>query len=189
VTSPAAVESLLAQIASKWGRIDCACNNAGIADGAPEWLDLTEDTWDHVLKLNLTGVWLCMRAEIRQMLTQGGGAIVNMASVFGLVGSPTAPALTATKHGVIGLTRSAAVAYAKRGVRINAVCPAFIESPVLDRLYRDHPEARETVPAIHPAGRVGTPEEVGEAVVWLCSDAAGFVTGQALSVDGGYVAW
>ena len=189
VTRAEAVEALLTHIAGTWGRLDCACNNAGEADGAPAWLDLTEDTWARVLSLNLTGVWLCMRAEIRQMLTQGRGAIVNMASIYGLVGSPTSPANTATKHGVIGLTKSAAVAYAKEGLRINAVCPAFIESPVLERIFREYPQHKDTLVASHPAGRVGTAEEVGEAVVWLCSDAAGFVTGQALAVDGGYVAW
>lgn len=189
VTRAAAVETLLTHIAATWGRLDCACNNAGVADGAPAWLDLTEDAWERVLTLNLTGVWLCMRAEIRQMLTQGRGTIVNMASIFGLVGSPTSPALTATKHGVIGLTKSASVAYAKAGIRINAVCPAFIDSPVLDRFFREYPQHKNAVVASHPAGRVGTVEEVAEAVVWLCSDAAGFVTGQALAVDGGYVAW
>jgi NAD(P)-dependent dehydrogenase (short-subunit alcohol dehydrogenase family) len=188
VTRTAAVQALLAHIAATWGRLDCACNNAGMADGAPAWLDVTEDAWERVLTLNLTGVWLCMRAEIRQMLSQGRGTIVNIASIFGLVGSPTSPALTASKHGVVGLTKSAAVAYGQAGIRINAVCPAFIESPVLDRLFRQYPDQRDRVVARHPVARLGTAEEVAETVVWLCSDAAAFITGQALAVDGGYVA-
>ena len=188
VTRAAAVEALLAHIAATWGRLDCACNNAGMADGAPTWLDVTEDAWERVLALNLTGVWLCMRAEIRQMLTQGRGSIVNMASIFGLVGSPLTPALTASKHGVIGLTKSAAVAYAQAGIRINAVCPAFIESPMLERVFREYPLHKDLILARHPIGRLGTAEEVAEAVVWLCSDAAAFITGQTLAVDGGYLA-
>lgn len=189
VTRAAEVEALLTHIVATWGRLDCACNNAGVAEIVPSWLDLTEDAWERVLALNLTGVWLCMRAEIRQMLKQGHGTIVNNASIFGLVGSPTSPALTASKHGVLGLTKSAAVAYAKTGIRINAVCPAVIESPMLDRLFGQHPEHKDAMVALHPIGRLGSAEEVAEAVVWLCSDAAGFVTGQALAVDGGYVAW
>ena len=187
VTRAAAVEALLAHIAATWGRLDCACDNAGLADNAP-WLDVTQDVWERVLALNLTGVWLCMRAEIGQMLKQGRGAIVNNASIFGLVGSPTSPALTASKHGVVGLTKSAAVAYAKAGIRVNAVCLAVIDSPMLERLFRQHPEHKDAIAALHPIGRLGTAEEVAEAVVWLCSDAAAFITGQALAVDGGYVA-
>lgn len=188
VTRAAAVERLLTHIVATWGRLDWACNNAGLADGAPAWLDLTEDVWERVLSVNLTGVWLCMRAEIRQMLSQRRGCIVNMASIFGLVGSQRSPALTASKHGVIGLTKSAAVAYAHAGIRINAVCPAFIESPMLERLFRQNPQQKDPIVARHPIGRLGTAEEVAEAVVWLCSDAAAFITGQALAVDGGYVA-
>jgi NAD(P)-dependent dehydrogenase (short-subunit alcohol dehydrogenase family) len=186
VTSASAVEALHERIVRTWGRLDWACNNAGIADNASSWLAVTEDVWDRVMAINLTGVWLCMRAEIRQMLKQGHGAIVNNASIFGLVGSPTSPALTATKHGVVGLTKSAAVAYAKAGIRINAVCPAVIESPMLDRLLGQNPEYRASLAALHPIGRLGAAEEVAEAVVWLCSDFASFVTGQVLAVDGGY---
>ena len=187
VTRGPAVEALLTHIAATWGRLDCACNNAGMADGAATWLDVTEDAWERVLTLNLTGVWLCMRAEIRQMLTQGRGAIVNMASIFGLVGWPTSPALTASKHGVVGLTKSAALAYAQAGIRVNAVCPAFIHGPMIERFFRQYTEQQDLISARHPIGRLGTAEEVAEAVVWLCSDAAAFITGQALAVDGGYV--
>ena len=188
VTSSAVVDALLERIVATWGCLDCACNNAGIADSAAAWLDLTEETWERVVTLNLTGVWLCMRAEIRQMLKQGSGTIVNNASVYGLVGSPTSPALTASKHGVVGLTKSAAVAYAKEGIRINAVCPAVIDTPMLERLLGPHPVYKNSIAALHPMGRLGTAEEVAETVVWLCTDAAGFITGQALAVDGGYVA-
>jgi NAD(P)-dependent dehydrogenase (short-subunit alcohol dehydrogenase family) len=188
VTRATGVDALLGKVATMWGALDYACNNAGMADSAPAWLDLTQDAWERVLAVNLTGVWLCMRAEIRQMLTQGRGAIVNMASIFGLVGSRTSPALTASKHGVIGLTKSAAVAYAPAGIRINAVCPAFIDSPMLERVFSQNPKVKDAIVARHPIGRLGTAEEVAAAVVWLCSDAAAFVTGQALTVDGGYVA-
>lgn len=187
VTRAPAVEALCTHIVARWGRLDCACNNAGMADGAAAWLDVTEDAWERVLTLNLNGVWLCMRSEIRQMLAHGRGAIVNMASIFGLVGSPTSPALTASKHGVVGLTKSAALAYAQAGIRVNAVCPAFIDSPMLERVFRQYPERKELIVARHPIGRLGTAEEVAEAVVWLCSDSAAFITGQALAVDGGYV--
>lgn len=122
------------------------------------------------------------------MLAQGHGTIVNIASIFGLVRAPTSPALTASKHGVIGLTKSAAVTYAQAGIRINAVCPAFIDSPMLERFFRQYPEPKAPIAARHPMGRLGTAEEVAAAVLWLCSDAAAFITGQALAVDGGYVA-
>lgn len=188
VSSAAGVDVLFAHIDAQWGRLDFACNNAGIAEVPAAWLDVSEDSWHRVLALNLTGVWLCMRAEIRQMLTQGGGSIVNMASIFGLVGGPASPALTASKHGVVGLTKSAALAYAKSGIRVNAVCPSFIETPMLDRLFAQHPEHKEVIAARQPIGRLGTAGEVAETVVWLCSAGAAFITGQALAVDGGFVA-
>jgi NAD(P)-dependent dehydrogenase (short-subunit alcohol dehydrogenase family) len=187
VTEASDVEILVARIADAWGHLDCAFNNAGVPDGAASWLDLTEEVWERVLKLNLTGVWLCMRAEIRQMLIQGGGAIVNTASIFGLVASPTAPAYTASKHGVIGITKSAALAYAHAGIRVNAVCPAYIDTPMSERIFSQYPERKSPIIARHPIGRLGTPDEVAEAVVWLCTDASSFVTGHALAVDAGYV--
>jgi NAD(P)-dependent dehydrogenase (short-subunit alcohol dehydrogenase family) len=138
-----------------------------------------------VIAVNLTGVWLCMKYEIRQMLRQGKGAIVNTASVMGLVATPGACAYTASKHGVVGLTRSAAVAYATAGIRVNAVCPGLIETPMTADI---PPEFKEPFRAQHPIGRAGTPQEVAEAVVWLCSDAASYVTGHAMAIDGAYVA-
>jgi len=150
--------------------------------------DLEEDVWDRVIDINLKGVWLCMKYQIRQMLTQGGGAIVNAGSVAGLIGSPTAPAYVASKHGLVGLTKSAALAYAQQGIRVNAVCPAFIDTPMAERLFAGQPERRTAMIGRHPIGRLGRAEEVAQAAVWLCSDEASFVTGSAMTVDGGYVA-
>jgi NAD(P)-dependent dehydrogenase (short-subunit alcohol dehydrogenase family) len=138
--------------------------------------------------VNLIGVWRCLRAEIPAMLRGGGGAIVNTASVAGLVGAGAFSAYVASKHGVVGLTRSAAIEYAKAGIRVNAVCPGVIDTPMLDRLEAEMPALREALLAMKPMGRLGRPDEVAAAVVWLCSEAASFVTGHALAVDGGYVA-
>jgi len=133
-------------------------------------------------------VWLCMKYELQHMSKQGSGAIVNTASGAGLVGIAGASAYVASKHGVLGLTKTAALEYAKQGIRVNAVCPGVIETPMVQRLTDRHPSAAEAMVAGHPIGRVGKPEEVAEAVIWLCSEAASFVTGLAMSVDGGYVA-
>ena len=141
-----------------------------------------------VLGVNLTGVWLCMKSELRQMLAQGGGAIVNMASVAGLVGSRVGCAYTASKHGVIGLTKAAALEYAQAGIRVNAVCPSWIETPLTLRATSGNPELKTQIVARQPSGRLGTVEQVADAVVWLASDRASFVTGHALPVDGGFVA-
>jgi NAD(P)-dependent dehydrogenase (short-subunit alcohol dehydrogenase family) len=140
-----------------------------------------------VIAVNLTGVWLCMKYEIVQMLHQGGGAMVNTASIAGLIGGAGGTAYSASKHGVIGLTKTAALEYATQGIRVNCVCPGVIHTPMTERGL-SNPERRARILASEPMGRVGTPEEVAEAVVWLCSDAASFVTGHAMSVDGGYVA-
>jgi NAD(P)-dependent dehydrogenase (short-subunit alcohol dehydrogenase family) len=140
------------------------------------------------MAINLKGVWLCLKYEILQMLKQGSGAIVNTASVVGLVGTPQASAYVASKHGVVGLTKTAALEYAKSGIRVNAVCPGAIRTPMLERVINTQPQLAETVTAMEPVGRMGTPEEIAEAVVWLCSDAASFVTGLAMAVDGGLVA-
>src|SRR5262245_53358781 len=173
-----------------YGRLDYAHNNAGIEGSAARgtaFHEYPEAVWDEVLRINLTGVWLCMKAELAQMLAQGGGAIVNTASVAGLVGG-AGPAYTASKHGVVGLTKTAALAYAQRGVRVNAVCPGIVRTPMLERVFAGRPEAEERALAAEPVGRFAAPEEVAAAVVWLCSDAASFVTGVALPVDGGWVA-
>ena len=140
------------------------------------------------IDVNLKGIWLCMKYEVPEMLKQGGGAIVNTSSIAGLVGFVGQPAYVASKHGVIGLTRATALEYAKEGIRVNAVCPGFIETPLMERIYAQPPDLRGTAAEMEPVGRAGTPEEVAEAVVWLCSDKASFVTGHPMAVDGGYVA-
>lgn len=189
VSSAAEVEALIDRTLESYGRLDYACNNAGIEGVLALTADYPEEIWRRVLDINLTGVWLCMKNEILQMLKQGGGAIVNMSSILGLVGYANASAYVAAKHGLIGLTKTAAIEYATQGIRVNAVCPAFIETPMLKRAgLLDNPEFYRAVVELHPVKRLGTPEEVAEAVVWLCSDAASFVTGHALLVDGGYVA-
>ncbi len=181
------VETLVNRAVGLYGRLDCAFNNAGIAGAIGSAVhDYSEDAWDRVMGINLKGVWLCLKYEIQQMLKQGGGAIVNTASIWGLVGAPGASAYVASKHGVVGLTRAAALEYATRGIRINAVNPGTIRTPILDPFIAADPEFESMITARHPIGRIGMPEEVAEAVVWLCSDAASFVVGQNLPVDGGY---
>lgn len=182
------VEALIQQAVETFGRLDCAFNNAGIEGTAAQTAKSTEENWDRTIAVNLKGVWLCMRYEIPQMLRQGGGAIVNASSAAGLVGFHGLPAYTASKHGVAGLTKVAALEYSRRGVRVNAVCPGVINTPMLDRLSGDRPDAAERLVAGEPIGRMGEPEEVAVAVLWLCSKAASFVTGHLLSVDGGWVA-
>jgi NAD(P)-dependent dehydrogenase (short-subunit alcohol dehydrogenase family) len=154
---------------------------------------MTEETWDKVISVNLKGVWLCIKYEILQMLKQGSGAIVNTFSIAGLVGYSGRPAYCACKHGVIGLTKTAAIEYAQQGIRINAVCPGFVRTPMIDQALSEYP--KDQAPAVEamiierePIGRMGTPAEVAESVIWLCSDAASFVTGLTMAVDGGYVA-
>lgn len=172
------------------GRLDCAFNNAGIAGwqveaGGKKTADWPEEAFDRMIAVNLKGVWLCMRAEIRQMLTQGGGAIVNTGSIAGLAGLPTSSAYVAAKHGVIGLTKTAAIEYAEAGIRVNAVCPGYIKTRMTEDTMRRRGEA---ILAQVPAKRMGNPEEIAEMVVWLCSDRASYVTGAAYNVDGGWMA-
>jgi NAD(P)-dependent dehydrogenase (short-subunit alcohol dehydrogenase family) len=184
------VERLVRRAVETFGRLDCAHNNAGIEGGAPagsEFHTYPEEMWDRVLSINLKGVWLCMQAEIAQILAQGG-TIVNTASVAGLVGAPGMGAYAAAKHGVVGLTKVAALEYATRGIRVNAVCPGVIDTPMVQRGIARRPEIERFFLAGEPMGRFGQPEEIAEAVVWLCSDAASFLTGVALPVDGGWVA-
>ena len=188
VAQTAEVEGVITQAVARCGRLDCAFNNAGIEGELAPLADSTEAVWDRVIGINLKGVWLCMKYELRQMLTQRRGTIVNTASILGLVSVPLGPAYTASKHGVVGLTKAAALAYAQAGIRVNAVCPGFIQSPMTERVFTHHPELQEPTIAGHPVGRMGTPDEVAAAVVWLCSEAASFVTGHTLTVDGGYVA-
>jgi NAD(P)-dependent dehydrogenase (short-subunit alcohol dehydrogenase family) len=182
------VDALVQKAVERFGRLDIAFNNAGI-EGA--WVPLvkqSEEDWDRTIAINLKGVWLCLKYEIRQMLKQGGGgAIVNMGSITGLVGSVGASAYSASKHGVIGLTKSAALENARSGIRINAVCPAAVETPMADRIF-GAPAVHKYVVSCHPMGRFGRPAEIAEAVVWMCSDRASFMTGQSLVLDGGFLA-
>ncbi len=172
-----------------YGRLDCAFNNAGVSGRSRgSMADYSEEDWDRVIGINLKGVWLCMKYEIPQMLKQGGGAIVNTASVAGLVGIRGTCAYIAAKHGVAGLTKAAALEYGESGIRVNAVCPGYINTPLTRPIF-DRIEGMESdVIARHPLGRLGEPNEIAEAVVWLSSDAASFVTGHTMTVDGGYVA-
>jgi NAD(P)-dependent dehydrogenase (short-subunit alcohol dehydrogenase family) len=188
VSKAAEVDALVQRTVEKFGRLDIAFNNAGIEG---HWLPISEqseDDWDQTIDINLKGVWLCLKYEIRQMLKQGGGgAIVNMASAAGLMGLAGAATYSASKHGVIGLTKSAALENARSGIRVNVVCPAVIETPMADRAY-ENPEINKFVLGLHPIGRFGTPGEVSEAVVWMCSERASFMTGQSLVLDGGLLA-
>ncbi len=191
------VEILFKSAIGMFGRLDCAHNNAGIEGVQASTHKCSEENWDQVIGVNLKGVWLCMKYELQQMLEQGSGAVVNTSSTMGLVGNDLGlPAYIASKHGVVGLTKTAALEFAQAGIRVNAVCPGTIRTPMYERLGEviagGSPEARIELERDNirkePSGRIGTPEEVAEAVVWLCSDAASFVTGHAMVVDGGLIA-
>ena len=185
VSDGAQVKAMVAAAAERFGRLDIAFNNAGInVLGADEYED---ENWARSIGINLTGVMLCMREESVVMLAQGGGVIVNTASINGLVGNPSQPGYTATKHGVIGLTRHGALRWAKAGIRVNAVCPGVIETPMTAPLVAS-PEMKKVIDAMTPMGRMGKAEEVAETVAWLCSDATSFVTGHAMVIDGGATA-
>jgi NAD(P)-dependent dehydrogenase (short-subunit alcohol dehydrogenase family) len=188
VSKAVEVEALVAKAVATYGRLDCAYNNAGIAGKAKTVVDDTEDNWDRILAINLKGVWLCMKYEIAHMLKQGGGAIVNTASGAGLIGVRRGGAYVASKHGVVGLTKTAALEYAKAGIRVNCVCPGPIDTPMLQGIGGNNQVVIERMVAAQPGGRLGKPAEIAEAAVWLCSDAASFVTGLPMPVDGGYTA-
>lgn len=182
------VEALVAATVARFGRLDCAHNNGGIEGELAATADCREEDWRRVIDINLTGVWWCLKHELVQMLGRGG-AIVNTASVSGLKGfPPLLPAYVASKYGVVGLTHVTARQYAQHGIRVNAVCPGAIDTPMLDRIVAGATRLGIPMVAENPSGRLGQPEEVAEAVVWLCSDAASFVTGHTLVVDGGFLA-
>jgi NAD(P)-dependent dehydrogenase (short-subunit alcohol dehydrogenase family) len=182
------VASMVEAALVEFGRLDCAFNNAGIEGAQALTADQTPDDWQRVLDVNLGGVWRCMRAEIPALLDAGGGAIVNCASVAGLVGFAGVAPYVASKHGIVGITKTAALEYATSGIRVNAVCPGVIQTQMIERFTGGDPAAEAAMVAIEPIGRLGEPAEIGAVVAWLCSDAASFVTGVAMPVDGGFVA-
>jgi len=188
VADDAQVEAMVDQTVAVFGRLDAAYNNAGVQNELAEAADQTREDFDRVVGINLRGVWSCMKFELRQMRKQGSGTIVNCSSLGGLVGSPERGIYHAAKHGVLGFTKSAALEYAARGIRINAICPGLIQTPMSDQMVAaGQGEALKEMEKSIPMGRVGRPEEIANAVLWLCSDAASYVTGQSISVDGGFI--
>lgn len=180
------VAAMVNQTIAAFGRLDAAFNNAGVNSDSAPLLDKDDEEFDRIINVNLRGVWNCMKAELRQMTAQGSGAIVNCSSIGGMVGSKGRSAYSASKHAVVGLTRSAALDYAKQGIRINAVCPGIVNTPMAAAVTKNHdPEIVKAMIAREPIGRFGEPEEIASAVVWLCSPAASFVVGHAMAVDGG----
>lgn len=188
VSKAAEVEVMVQKTIDAYGRLDCAFNNAGIAGDVAFIANSSEEHWDHVIAVNLKGVYLCMKYEIPQMLKQGKGAIVNMASVAGLIAFPAQSSYCASKHGVVGITKSVALDYAASGIRVNALCPGIIRTPILGTKLYEKPKIMANYIAMEPMGRLGEPGEIAPAVLWLCSDDASFVTGYPLAVDGGLVA-
>ncbi len=189
VASAASVDHMLRECVKRFGRVDIAINNAGVELEWAPIADGDEALFDKIVAINLKGVWLCLRTEVRQMLTQGSGAIVNTASIAAMAAAPNMAAYSASKHGVIGLTRTVAVEYAKKGIRVNAVCPGVIDTAMTERAISKGDDGIENyLPGIHPMGRIGTAEEVVAAMQWLCSDAASFTTGAVLPVEGGRLA-
>ncbi len=190
VTSNAAVQEMIRSVVAAYGQVDCAFNNAGIAGyqvdasgkRTAEW---SEESFDRMIEVNLKGVWLCMKHELVQMQAQGGGAIVNTGSVAGLTGLPTSSAYVAAKHGVLGLTKTAAIEYAPDKIRVNAVCPGYIRTRMTEDVMR---RRGEQILALVPFRRMGEPEEIAEMVAWLCSDRASYVSGACYNVDGGFMA-
>jgi NAD(P)-dependent dehydrogenase (short-subunit alcohol dehydrogenase family) len=187
VSIPEDCQNMVSKAVETYGRLDVAVNNAGIGGEANLIADYTIEGWQKLIGINLSGVFYCMKYEIPEMLVVGGGAIVNMASILGQVGFATAPAYVSSKHGVVGLTEVAAIEYGKQGIRVNAVGPGFIRTPMISALEQDK-QIYEQLVSLHPIGRLGEPEEVANLVVWLCSDKASFITGGYYPVDGGYLA-
>ena len=187
-TKESEVRALVERTVATYGRLDCAFNNAGIEQTAGPIDQQDEATFDQIMGVNVKGVWLCLKHQIPEMLKRGGGAIVNTASMAGVVGFPGVPIYTASKHAVVGLTRALALEHAKAGVRVNAVCPGAIDGEMFDRFAGSDQALRQQMMAMHPMGRLGKPQEIASAVLWLCSEGSGFVTGHTLMLDGGYVA-
>lgn len=188
VSSEEDVSALVAETVAVYTRLDCAFNNAGVGGTLARFEEKREDEWEQVIGVNLKGVWLCMKYELKAMLGFGGGSIVNMASVAGLVGFSRGGIYSASKHGVIGLTRSAALEYARKNIRVNAVCPAFTDTPMVRDMFEVAPNMIDSSTQNNPMHRLGTPDEIAQAVVWLCSEKASFINGQALALDGGLTA-
>jgi NAD(P)-dependent dehydrogenase (short-subunit alcohol dehydrogenase family) len=187
ITQAIQVEKLIAQTVNIYGRIDYAFNNAGVEEPVTSSVKKTEEMWDLIIDTNLKGVWLSMKYQIAQMLKQDRGVIINNSSILGLVALPNVPIYTASKHGVIGLTKSLALEHAKNNIRINCVCPGGIETDLLARnLDSLGEEGKSKFISLHPIGRLGKPEEIANSVIWLCSQAASFITGQSLAIDGGF---
>jgi NAD(P)-dependent dehydrogenase (short-subunit alcohol dehydrogenase family) len=188
VRNPEQIRSAVAWVVERYGRLDCAVNCAGIVGARAATADYPDDAWDEVLAVNLTGVFRCMKEEIAVMLEQGGGAIVNVASAAGVIAFARHSAYAASKHGVIGITKTAAIEYARHSIRINAVCPAFVRTPMVEAMLEERPGLEERLEASLPLGRFGTPEEIASSILHLCSGSASFITGHAMLLDGGLTA-
>ncbi len=186
VTDEQQVKAMVEKTVAAFGRLDAAYNNAGIQSQVTDTADVTMEEWNRLIATNLTSVWLCMKYELQQMRTQGSGAIVNASSLGGLLGNAGRAAYHAAKHGVLGLTKCAAIEYAPRNVRINAICPGTIETPMVEKMFASGDLSKEKAMALQPIGRLGTAEEIADTVLWLCSSASTYVIGQSISVDGGY---
>ncbi len=180
------VKSMVEETIDRFGQLDFACNNAGIEGEQAFTTECSPENWSRVIDINLRGTWLCMKYEIPEMLKNTEGAIVNISSIAGLLGFAGLPAYVSSKHGINGLTKTAALEYANRGIRINSVCPAAVQTAMIDRILGEEGESRADLIKQHPMERFGRPEEVAEAAVWLCSEKASFITGQTLAVDGGF---
>jgi NAD(P)-dependent dehydrogenase (short-subunit alcohol dehydrogenase family) len=188
VSKAADVKAMIEQTVAAFGRLDYAFNNAGVEQELKSLPHQTEEEFDFITNINIKGVWLSMQQEIPAMLENGGGAIVNMSSIGGLVAAPGMDIYVASKHAVIGLTKGAALAYAKKNIRVNVVSPGAIATEMFNRIETVNPAAGAAIKAAHPMGRAGTPEEIANTVLWLCSDGASFITGQTIAIDGGYTA-
>ena len=188
VRRPEDVEQMVSETVSRFGGLDIAVNNAGVEQGFTPLAEQKLEHYDYVMETNVRGVWLSMKHEVAAMLERGGGSIVNVSSIAGVIAMPMIPIYVASKHAVIGLTKSIALEFAQQGIRVNAVLPAVIDTPMIDRFARGDEDQEKQLASMHPVGRIGTPEEVSDAVLWLCSERSSFVTGTNVRVDGGYTA-